>query len=216
MVLLAHDFGFLIAVIVLGLQNKGIIWKKLKSILMSFQKADLIRKEDSMPSTTVKTTDYTKEKNRRVHAKRNVWSGFLFGVGLVAFIDETVFHQLLHWHHFYDKSTSDAGLVSDGFFHAFSWFATVASLFLLADLQRRKAWWPKRWLGGMLIGAGAFQLYDGIVHHKFLELHQIRYGVDLLPYDLVWNITAAALLALGLFLLYKTPNTPVKSNGNKE
>ena len=60
LVLLAYDFGFLIAVIVLGLQNKGIIWKKLKSILMSFQKADLMGKENSMPSTTVKTTDYTK------------------------------------------------------------------------------------------------------------------------------------------------------------
>ena len=33
LVLLAHDFGFLIAVIVLGLQNKGIIWKKLQSVL---------------------------------------------------------------------------------------------------------------------------------------------------------------------------------------
>jgi uncharacterized membrane protein len=31
-------------------------------------------------------------------------------VGLVAFADETVFHQLLHWHHFYDKSTLAVGL----------------------------------------------------------------------------------------------------------
>jgi Predicted membrane protein (DUF2243) len=37
--------------------------------------------------------------------RRSIWSGVLAGVGLVAFIDETVFHQLLHWHHFYDKST---------------------------------------------------------------------------------------------------------------
>ena len=167
-----------------------------------------------MTSSTAKTTDYTKEKNRRVHAKRNVWSGFLFGIGLVAFIDETVFHQLLHWHHFYDRSTTNVGLVSDGFFHAFSWFATVASLFLFADLQRRKALWPKRWLGGVFVGAGAFQLYDGIVQHKLLELHQIRYGVDLLPYDLVWNITAVSWLLVGWFLLWKTPNTPVKPNGN--
>jgi len=37
--------------------------------------------------------------------KRTIRSGVLAGIGLVAFIDETVFHQLLHWHHFYDKST---------------------------------------------------------------------------------------------------------------
>ena len=41
--------------------------------------------------------------------RRSIWSGVLAGVGLVAFIDETVFHQLLHWHHFYDKSTVAAG-----------------------------------------------------------------------------------------------------------
>jgi hypothetical protein len=49
---------------------------------------------------------------------RNVVSGLLLGVGVAAFVDETVFHQLLHWHHFYDKSTPAAGLVSDGIFHA--------------------------------------------------------------------------------------------------
>ncbi len=41
--------------------------------------------------------------------RRSIWSGVLAGVGLVAFIDETVFHQLLHWHHFYDKSTLAVG-----------------------------------------------------------------------------------------------------------
>src|SRR2546421_2276273 len=29
-------------------------------------------------------------------ARRSIWSGVLAGAGLVAFIDETVFHQLLH------------------------------------------------------------------------------------------------------------------------
>jgi len=34
--------------------------------------------------------------------------------GVAAFFDETVFHQLLHWHHCYDPSTTEVGLVSDG------------------------------------------------------------------------------------------------------
>ena len=81
-------------------------------------------------------------------------SGVLAGIGLVAFVDETVFHQLLHWHHFYDKSTLEAGLVSDGLFHAFGFFAIVAGLFLFADLRRRQRLrWP-RWVGGLLVGAG--------------------------------------------------------------
>lgn len=135
------------------------------------------------------------------YLRRNLWSGVLFGIGLVAFIDETVFHQLLHWHHFYDKATTNMGLVSDGLFHAFSWFATVASLFMLSDLRRRKEWWFKKWLGGLLLGSGVFQLYDGTIQHKLMELHQIRYNVNIFPYDLVWNITAIALVVAGAILL---------------
>src|SRR6478735_8639837 len=81
--------------------------------------------------------------NRATFARRNLCSGILFGLGFVAFLDETLFHQLLHWHKFYDKSTVAVGLVSDGLFHAFSWFATVGGLFLVADLRRRNALWHK-------------------------------------------------------------------------
>jgi len=62
------------------------------------------------------------------------------GIGVAGFIDETVFHQLLHWHHFYDKSTPSWGLISDGLFHAASWFCMIAGLFVFADLRRRGAW----------------------------------------------------------------------------
>ena len=125
---------------------------------------------------------------------RNLWSGILFGMGIVAFIDEAVFHQLLHWHHFYDKSTTTIGLVSDGFFHAFSWFATIGGLFMFADLRRKKGLWMKRWWGGILLGAGGFQLYDGTVQHKLMGLHQIRYVENLLIYDIVWNASAIAMI----------------------
>ena len=127
--------------------------------------------------------------------------GVLFGCGIIAFVDEAVFHQLLHWHHFYDRSTQAAGLVSDGVFHAFSWFATVASLFLFADLRRRRALQPRRWVAGILLGIGGFQLFDGLVQHKLLDLHEVRYGVDLLPYDLLWNGTAAVILLAGVLML---------------
>ena len=158
------------------------------------------------------------ENNRHKYATRNLWTGILFGLGLVAFIDEAVFHQLLHWHHFYDKSTSDIGLVSDGLFHSFSWFATIASSFLLADLHRRHVFWFKRWLAGVFLGGGAFQLFDGTIQHKLWELHQIRYGVDIRPYDMIWNLTALAMILAGVLLIgrvklhsYQTEDS--KSNG---
>jgi uncharacterized membrane protein len=136
----------------------------------------------------------------RAEARRTIWSGVLAGVGLAAFIDETVFHQLLHWHHFFDKSTMAAGLVSDGIFHAFGFTAIVAGLFLMADLLRRGSFIPKRWWAALLISWGGFQLYDGIVQHKILGLHQIRYHVTLWPYDLTWNGIAAVMIIAGVVL----------------
>ena len=72
-----------------------------------------------------------------------------------------------------------------------------AALFLVADLRRERAFWRRRFIAGWLTGAGFFQLYDGLVQHKLMGLHQIRYEVDLLPYDVAWNVIAAAMLVAG-------------------
>lgn len=139
---------------------------------------------------------------------RYVWSGVLAGLGTAAFVDEAVFHQLLHWHHFYDGGTPEAGLVSDGLFHTAGWLAIVAGLFLLADLARRRpagsALLPRPWWGGLLVGLGGFELYDGLVQHKLFDLHQIRYGVDLTPYDLTWNGLAVVAIVAGAVLLRRS------------
>jgi uncharacterized membrane protein len=135
---------------------------------------------------------------------RSIWSGILTGLGVAAFVDEAVFHQLLHWHHFYDGGGPDAALVSDGLFHTGGWLATVAGLFLLAELQRRRGVLVRAWWAGLLVGLGGFQLYDGLVQHKLLRLHQIRYGVELLAYDVTWNAFAVIALLAGVLLLRRT------------
>lgn len=52
----------------------------------------------------------------------------------------------------------------------------------------------------MFLGAGVFQLYDGIVQHKLMKLHQIRYDVEIMPYDLGWNILSVIMIAIGVVL----------------
>jgi len=133
--------------------------------------------------------------------RRLLVSGLLLGAGVMGALDEIVFHQLLHWHHFYDRAGGTAGLVSDGLLHAATLSATVAGLALLADLRRRRAFAPARWWGAVLLGAGAFQLWDGVVDHKVLRVHQVRYGVDLTGYDVGWIAAAVLLLAGGGLLL---------------
>ena len=137
--------------------------------------------------------------------RRTVLSGVLFGSGIAAsMIDLFIFHLALQWHHFYDLSTTEVALTIDGFFHAFGWFITVWGLFLLADVRRRTEVHWVRWTGAVLAGVGFFQLFDGVVFHKLLGIHQIRYGVDLFVYDLTWIGSAVVLLLFGLLMLRRT------------
>jgi uncharacterized membrane protein len=135
--------------------------------------------------------------------RRLLVSGLLLGAGAMGAVDEIVFHQLLHWHHFYDRASGTAGLVSDGLLHAATWSATVAGLALLADVRRRRSFAPMRWWGAVLLGAGGFQLWDGVVDHKVLRVHQVRYGVDLTGYDLAWIAGGVVLLFAGAVLLVR-------------
>ena len=140
--------------------------------------------------------------------RRTLLATALIGIGVMAAVDEIVFHQLLAWHSFYDRSTPAIGLLSDGLLHAAELVAIVAGFFWLADLRRRAALvTPAAW-AGFLIGAGGFQVFDGVVDHKVLRVHQIRYGVHLVPYDVVWNVGGAVLLLAGALLIWRARSRP--------
>ena len=140
------------------------------------------------------------EASARPNTKRSLWTAALLGAGVMAAVDEIVFHQLLRWHHFFDLSTPAIGIVSDGLLHAVELVALVAGFFLIADLLRSGTF-AKQWaVAGAFVGMGGFQLFDGLVHHKLLRIHQVRYGVDLLPYDLAWNGAGLLLLLVGVWL----------------
>ncbi|MGW0122282.1 DUF2243 domain-containing protein [Streptomyces sp. NPDC003327] len=121
----------------------------------------------------------------------------VIGIAVTAAVDEIVFHQILGWHHFYDRSTPGVGLLSDGLLHTAELLALVAGFFLFADLRRRRALAPAHAWAGFFLGTGVFQLFDGIVDHKLLRLHQVRYGVDVTPYDWAWNLAGLVLLLTG-------------------
>ncbi len=124
------------------------------------------------------------------------------GVGLMAAVDEIVFHQILAWHHFFDRSTSTVGLLSDGLLHAAELLMLAAGFYLFVQLSRRGAVSRLHAWAGLFFGAGGFQLFDGIVNHKILRLHQVRYVEHVLPYDLAWNGFGALLLVIG-FVCWK-------------
>lgn len=132
--------------------------------------------------------------------RRSCGYAALVGIGVMAAVDEIVFHQLLQWHHFFDYTTPTIGIVSDGLLHAAELMALVAGFVFLIDLARRQQLVKRlAWAGGFM-GAGAFQLFDGIVNHKVLRLHQIRYDVDVFVYDIAWIVAGLVLLLVGMAL----------------
>ena len=133
----------------------------------------------------------------------------MIGIGIMAAVDEIIFHQVLGWHHFYDLSTPTVGLLSDGILHACELLALVAGFFWLLEARSHGAWRNSRTAAGFFLGAGGFQLFDGLINHKVLRLHQIRYGVNVVPYDIAWNAAALTLLCIGLWLLRRSQRRPL-------
>lgn len=135
-------------------------------------------------------------------ARPEVWPGLTAGVGLAMTLDEVVFHQLLGWHHLVES----APLSSDGLLHVVGTAALVVGAVLLA---RRRPWPPRRTAGWVVAGLGGFNVYDGVLDHEVLRIHQVREGVpDELPYDVGWLLVSLAVLAVGVFLLRVSPDGP--------
>ncbi|TXK45855.1 DUF2243 domain-containing protein [Pontibacter qinzhouensis] len=145
--------------------------------------------------------------------RRSMQAAALVGVGVMAAVDEIIFHQILAWHHFYDRSTTEVGLMTDGLLHAAELIAVVAGFFMLLDLRRQDALVTGRAWAWFFLGLGSFQLFDGIVDHKVLRLHQIRYVENLLPYDISWNAAGLLLLLIGLYLWRKAKLNEMTNTG---
>ena len=153
-------------------------------------------------ATTNTSQEASAQGTRALH-----WIGLVLGIGLIGSLDEIVLHQLLQWHNFYVHTTTYWRIVSDGLFHLVSSMLLFGGALLL---------WSRRQLissvragralaAGLLIGMGAFNLYDGTIQHKLLQLHPVREGVpNQLPYDLAFNGMALILLALG-WMLWRNP-----------
>ena len=141
--------------------------------------------------------------------------GLLLGIGLGGLVEGIVLHQILQWHHMLTSEgsypdTTVAGLETntlwDGLFHAATWVAVTAGIYLLWRRIRnwRRAISGRALLGWMLVGWGLFNLVEGIVDHQILDLHHVREGTGhQTAYDLGF-LALGALLAIGGWLIAHT------------
>ena len=73
-----------------------------------------------------------------------LWPAVLVGIGVAGSLDEIVLHQLLRWHHLYDRGSQAAGLIADGSVHLGSTTAPVIGLAAVMLPGCFSSWWPVR------------------------------------------------------------------------
>jgi uncharacterized membrane protein len=120
-------------------------------------------------------------------------AAMLLGLGQAGFFDGIVFHQLLQWHHMFtnvESSNTVSGLelntLGDGLFHLVDWLFTLAGLVALWITVRRddvdKS--TSVFIGAFCIGAGMFNIIEGILSHHLLQIHHVKPGIHQLAWDL--------------------------------
>jgi uncharacterized membrane protein len=158
----------------------------------------------------------TEDRTAKAATTRPRAPGILLGIGLGGFVDGIVLHQILQWHHMLTSEgsypeTTVAGLETntlwDGLFHAATWVAVAAGIYLL---WRRTTDW--RWaisgralLGWMLVGWGLFNLVEGVVDHHLLTIHHVREGGG---HETTWDLAFlgfGALIVLAGWSLTRMP-----------
>jgi uncharacterized membrane protein len=146
--------------------------------------------------------------------------GLLLGVGLGAFVDGIVLHQLLRWHHLLSSRPDvslTANLIADGVFHAGAWLAVLVGVLWLWHRSRRSdanGQWTAL-IAAMVAGWGLFNVVEGLLNHYILNLHHVRPGPNQAIYDIAFLIFSA-LLAIGGLVWYRRTIRSARRAGSEE
>lgn len=125
--------------------------------------------------------------------------GMLYGI---------VFHQILQWHSAYMHTDYFNQIVSDGVFNI---GVTLITFWGATVLWRSNPWSEshsvRRFWSGLFVGAGVFNLFEGIINHHILEIHHVRPGdPNEFYYDLAFDGIGVLVLIIG-WSLYRSLKT---------
>ena len=133
--------------------------------------------------------------------------GFITGASLAGFFDGIVLHQILQWHHMIcieehcvakTVATLERQSFTDGVFHAgMLGLLFVGLLLLLREASRGYALSQQRFWGSALLGAGIFNVVEGIVDHHILQIHHVRFGPGQTAWDVGFLIISALIAVTG-------------------
>jgi uncharacterized membrane protein len=144
-------------------------------------------------------------------SKLLIAAGFLIGAGMLGgFVDGIFLHQILQWHHMITNvqpatnlSSLERNTLDDGLFNLGSWIVTLTGIALLwrAGGRSHVIWSSKVFGGSLLLGAGLFDLVEGLINHQILGIHHVKPGINQLAWDLGFLGFGITLIAVGLIML---------------
>ena len=151
------------------------------------------------------STTNTINKNRSL-----IVAGILLGLGQAGFFDGIFFHQLLQWHHMFtniESGNTVAGLelntLGDGLFHLADWLITLAGIIALWLAVKRDdvLLSTSVLIGAFCIGAGMFNVVEGILDHHVFQIHHVKPGAHQLAWDLSFIGAGILSIVIGWFIL---------------
>ncbi|WP_250125396.1 DUF2243 domain-containing protein [Chroococcidiopsis sp. CCMEE 29] len=146
----------------------------------------------------------------RIRYSPLIAAGIMLGLGLGGFVDGILLHQILQWHHMLSSvrpivtvSDVELNMVWDGLFDAATWLSTVIGLALLwrAGAREDVPWSLNTFLGSLLVGAGLFNFFEGLIDHQILGIHHVKPGPNELVWDLGFLASGVILVVAGWLLL---------------
>lgn len=118
--------------------------------------------------------------------------GIIFGIGLAGLFDSLMFHKILQWHHVFSNEIPPDSIenvhrlmVYDGYFDLFNFAVLLIGAVVMWRAGYYRVAMPSfgPFLGQLLLGAGLFNLVEGIVNHLVLQIHYVRQVPEYVYYN---------------------------------
>jgi uncharacterized membrane protein len=147
--------------------------------------------------------------------KTIITAGILLGIGGAGFFDGIVFHQILQWHQMLTSTLPTLNLSQmkinthwDGIFNGLMYLVTATGIYFLwrAGQQQQIPTSSPIFPGSLLLGAGLFNLIEGLINHQILGIHHVKEGPNYLSWDLGFLAVNFFILVYGWLLLERGKN----------
>ncbi len=158
--------------------------------------------------------------DRNYSRRSTLLTGISLGIGIIGFLDEAILHQVLQWHTFYWGTDERGRILSDGLFHIFSTLVLLWGVYRLwQSSSGRPGIRGNELSAAILLGAGGFNTFDGLVDHLVLHVHLVNERVCTtvdannsiascpqdIPYEAAFTAIGLVLLMTGIARWRRTP-----------